>query len=532
MGKSGGSGRLGLLGLLGILGLGTLGTLGSLAPYHVGYGVRVYAQEEIESCFNYYDYGKVQVNLATEKPSYAPGETARVKGTVVNENTFPLVDIVLYAHVKRVNETSFAENGHHLVDRLTLVDNLNFIGGETKWIDADFPIMAEYPNGEYQLQYFIFSKNGFHYAGRPFLEEDAAGYSVFNIAGGNNPIVYFDLENIIVGGEKHTVREGIAEFPARPLLFEIGVADKRVGKEGVSAKVSFYSFEATFQEKVVMEREAGVGSGKVEAVFLPPGPGAYELLAEIEGPVKTMLKYRFAVEGEEVRGLRMNDVGVTDFPAGTDGRAWVCFHSPTNKNAPETSVTLSVLDSGKNVVAAKSVRGSFPPEVQAISIPLGSLRDLRDFRVRAEFREGTRQKLAHLGGQGGRVVEVHYDCERFGGSVVDLAVGEGGGLAIGGVNVCGERVEEGGYIESIKVKDRAGEVVKEAYNRTFAEAGDFNLAGLPGGDYSVEVKSGETVKTLGVTVEKKRNYLLIILGTLGTLGTLGIGYYVWRKMRE
>jgi hypothetical protein len=96
---------------------------------------------QLESCFAYYDYGKIQTNLATEKNSYSRGEIVKIRGTIINNNNFPLVNLVLYAHLKRVNNTtSFNQNGHYLVDRLTLLENLNFLPGETKAINVNFPI--------------------------------------------------------------------------------------------------------------------------------------------------------------------------------------------------------------------------------------------------------------------------------------------------------------------------------------------------------------------------------------------------------
>ena len=125
---------------------------------------------EVESCFSYYQYGKVRVNLATDKARYDAGDQARVIGTLLNDNTFPVLDGILFAHLVRINSTgTFAQSGHFLVDRIQLLTDLNFLPGESKTVKLDLPILKSYQSGEYQLQFFVFSKEGFYYAGRPFV---------------------------------------------------------------------------------------------------------------------------------------------------------------------------------------------------------------------------------------------------------------------------------------------------------------------------------------------------------------------------
>ena len=84
----------------------------------------VSAQEtKIESCFGYYQFGEVKVHLNTKKTSYGIGEKIELLGAVVNKSALPLLNITVYAHLKRINEQSYPENGHFLVDRLTLIQN-------------------------------------------------------------------------------------------------------------------------------------------------------------------------------------------------------------------------------------------------------------------------------------------------------------------------------------------------------------------------------------------------------------------------
>ena len=51
----------------------------------------------LESCFQYYDYGNIRAQLSPEKSSYSPGEPVKIWGSIVNNNTFPVVDTVCHS---------------------------------------------------------------------------------------------------------------------------------------------------------------------------------------------------------------------------------------------------------------------------------------------------------------------------------------------------------------------------------------------------------------------------------------------------
>src|SRR3989344_2979471 len=154
-------------------------------------------EAELESCFKYYDYGKVKVDLSSDKANYKRGENAEVIGTVRNLNSFPVRNAILYAQLKRINQNEdFSQNGHYLTDRITFIKNFNLSPSEDKQIKLNLAISEGYPGGDYQLQYFVFSDAGFNYAGRNFLEEDNAGTTNFSIDNPERSLIYFDPNSI------------------------------------------------------------------------------------------------------------------------------------------------------------------------------------------------------------------------------------------------------------------------------------------------------------------------------------------------
>lgn len=443
---------------------------------------------DLESCFAYYQYGKVSVNLTAVQSAYSPGETGEVRGTIVNTNTFPLRNAMLYAHIRRVNTTStFAQGGHYLIDRLTLVKDLNLLPGETKSITAQFPLKKTYPAGAYKLEYFIVSENGFHYAGRPFLEEDIAGSSLFDVRNADDPLVFFDVSKLEVNGETHHFRESITAYDADKLAFQLSILDRRDVKTDLPVTVSYYAFEDTLEAYQVSTKQVVIPKGKttVSDTFTPPYTGAFVMVASITEPYATEIKYRFAKKGTLSHELRINDMGVTDFPASSSARAYVCIHSPARENTPQTTVTLQVLDANMKVVTEKKHTGSFTGALQALSVPLSLLPALDNFSVKAvvAWKDGTENKT--------KEIISHYDCATFQGSTTKIDARYDSNrrlLSIQPMGICTQAPTSNSVVESVRIVSEEGQIVKELYNKQLPV--EVTLTDLPGGTYTAEWKNG------------------------------------------
>lgn len=493
----------------------------------------------LESCFDYYDYGKIQAYLTADQESYASGGKVTISGTIVNNNTFPLADVVLYAQLRRVNETeTFTQNGHFLIDRLTLAENLNFLPKETKSINVTLPILSTYPDGTYQLQYFLFSENEFHYGGRPFLEEDTAGYSTFNIASGVKPEVYFDIDSLQVNGTAYPIRGITSEFDQDPITFKVNLIDNRKDKNEIPVEVKWYKFTDSSEEELISTSQIEVSKEKgfVQTSFTPPYPGAFVLYLEIKSPVRSLFKYRFAKKGNAPSTLRMNDLGVTDYPASEGSKAYVCFHSPTYNSTKETKINLSILDKAKQEVGSTSYTGKIDGDIHAISMPLLPLKGANDFWVKGVFINTEDNKII-------RTVETHYTCSKFSGSLADIRLlytpSSSNAVSIEAADGCGAKMSQGGYIESIRIT-KGGVIKKELYN-VDASVDKISLDGLPAGTYQAEVKSGKLSRVMDITISSQAkkasqeqnlpSLIPKIVLTIGFALMIGALIFIWKKYR-
>jgi len=487
-------------------------------------------QVELEECQKYYQFGEVKVNLNTKRTSYTRREKIEVFGTVVNENTFPLLNIAVYAHLRRINEDTHLENGHFLIDRLIIAQDLNFLPKETKELSADFEVKNIYPQGKYQLQYFVLSKEGFYYSGRPFLEEDFAGVTNFEIKNTIAPQVYFNLNSLILNGNPQKIREYIPIFSQgeNPLI-EIALKDLRRERGDLLIIYKWYRWDDAFEGNLVETgREFTFADQEpiFQTVFDLPDPGAYVLLLEMNDLTRSLFKFRIARRGEKADKLRMNDLGITNYPIDAKkDRAFVCFHSPSEENSPQTRVALSLLDQKGQVLEKKSIEDSFSSEVTAISIPLTKLSDKLNFSIEADFQNLENPSLSQK-------LKYDYDCHLFDQSLTSLSANyQDNVINLLPTNLCGNQVG-GAYAEKLIIY-QDGQIQKEEYNLKSIPS-EIDTFDLSDGDYRLLVKSGEIEKemefSVGETKEltvkepmaKKGYWWLIILGGLFLISLISL----------
>jgi len=475
----------------------------------------VIAEEvELEECLKYYQFGEVKVNLNTKKTSYSLGEKIELLGTVVNKNTFPLLNITVYAHLKRVNNETFLENGHYWVDRLVLAQDLNFLPQETKELSYVFDMKNNYPQGQYQLQYYVFSKEGFYYSGRPFLEEDFAGVTNFEIRDTVAPEVYFDINNLTLNGNSQKVRDYIPIFDSgdNPVI-SVSLQDLRSQKNDLQGVLKWYRWDDSFEENLVKAVNFPITSNNqtpiLQTIFDLEEPGAYLFYLEIDNPIRSIFKLRIARREEKANRLRMNDLGITNYPVNfQEDRAFVCFHSPSEENAPLTRVTLSLLNQQGQILETKSIEDSLTSEVMAISIPLTKLADKLNFSIEADFQNLENPSLSQK-------VRHDYDCHLFDQSLNDLSIDyQNGEISLQSTNLCGAQVSSA-YAERLIIY-QDDQIKKEEYNLS-AIPSEIDTTDLADGKYKLIVKSGEIEKEMEFEVGgakeeiiKKRNWFLIV----------------------
>lgn len=462
----------------------------------------VSAQDEakLEDCFDYYAYGNVKVYTNTEKSIYQKGEKIKIVGQIVNHNTFPISDLTIMAQLKRTNQDVESEknNHHYLIENNFFTkEKINILAGEAKDFDYEFKLDNDLLFGEYQIHYYVFTSQGFHYSGRAFLERDMAGITVINY---HNPTqttqAYFDINNFKVDNNLQALaKQPFNIFQTNALSFSVPILND-TGINNLKIKAKLYSFESTFNELLLEEKNLTVVNNLATANFNFDKNGAYVVKFDLDKPNQSQLKFRFTIESEALPNdltLRINDLNITSYPLNdlSQVKAYTCFHSPLSlANTKPTDLTLQVLDKNKNVVDQIKNTNQFPPDVLAISLPLTKLTTPNDFYLKSitKDKDKTDEKLVHFTNQTFRDSPAGFVLEPQ----------EGGKVRIYAYNHNKEKLKSG-FIESLKIRDeKTDKIFFEKYViEEFPQ--EFDLSDLPNGDFKAIIVSGNSV------IDKKVN---------------------------
>ena len=372
-----------------------------------------------------------------------------------------------------------------------------------------------------------------------FLEEDFAGVTNFEIVNTITPEVYFDLNSLTLNGNLQKVRQYIPIFnPGENPIIEVSLRDSRSQKSDLQGVFKWYAWDDSFEENLIKTEEFHISSNQApvfQTVFNLPEPGAYVLLLEINNPVRSLFKFRIARRGEKADRLRMNDLGITNYLVDPQkDRAFVCFHSPSEENSPQTRVNLSLFDKNGQVLEQKTIENSFGGEVMAISLPLTKLADPLNFSIQADFQNLENPSLSQK-------VRREFSPDLFDKSLVDLdvtydpsAVG-GPKLNLSAINLVDEVIADAPLERLVIYQD--GQIKDEQYNLDSIPA-EYDLSKLSPGNYKLLVKSGSIEKEMEFEVGgfqeekvKKRNWWLIILGVVFLTGLISLIVFFRRKRK-
>lgn len=304
---------------------------------------------------------------------------------------------------------------------------------------------------------------------------------------------FFDIDGIRIDNQLKTLRGLTYESSEKTIGIDIPINDSRETKSPLSVGIKFYSFEDSLENRLVSQTRATLedSSQPLHVDFTPPEKGAYVMVVELESPVRSMFKYRFAAIAENKKpAIRINDIGATSFPSTANGRAWVCFHSPTNELSPNAKVVLSVLNSNQDVLEQTSITDSFSPDVYAISVPLTKLGQSSNFWVEAQLINTEDEKQ-------NQTVKIHYNCSKFTKSLKDFSVtyieDEPPLILIEGTDACGNKFQ-GGTVNLIRIIQNG--VTKKEETNVSGLPYTVSLDGLPSGTYTAQVLMGETTKKI------------------------------------
>ena len=164
-----------------------------------------------QSCFDYYKFQSVEIDLHGEKQVYKAGEGAKFIGSLTNKNSYPLVGGSLILRISKLDPRS--QIGNDIIEEWTAKDNLNLMAGEKQFVSFAHQLPSGLPTGTYVLTSYFLTQNKFNISGLSFTDDIYGGYATFTVEGRSEKAIKFDRAGIKVNGENYRIFGFLPKIP-------------------------------------------------------------------------------------------------------------------------------------------------------------------------------------------------------------------------------------------------------------------------------------------------------------------------------
>lgn len=313
----------------------------------------------VASCFDYYKFQSVEIDLHGEKNIYKAGEGAKFIGSLANKNSYPLVGGSLILRISKLDPRS--QVGNDIIDEWVAKENINFLAGEKQFVNVSYQIPSGLPTGTYTLTSYFLTQNKFNISGLSFTDDIYGGYATFTVEGRGEKILRFDRNGVKVNNEPYRIFGFLPKiFPENEKTISVSVPLRNDTAKVLDTSVSYalYAWDGMDKENLIKSWSESVklltGSQKTLSfgLALDDRPVYFVKIKAEAGDQKSEIHIRFVKEGFRPR---LNDVGITKFPLASDDKAaiFACYHNTTDEVGSGRLEMALKTPSGKTITEAK-----------------------------------------------------------------------------------------------------------------------------------------------------------------------------------
>ncbi len=376
---------------------------------------------EIASCFDYYTFGNVDINLSTDFSSYENNRPALIRGTITNKNTYPLVGLDIKARlVKDIPSPDYFRSDIIVLDEFDIVDNITLDANAELDVSSSLLLPLNTPSGEYQLFLYAVEQDRFNMSGLSFTNDIVASKLSFTVSGTRPDHVYLDQTQITVGDQPHNVMAFMTQHkPNTQVPVKIPLYNPDSENVEMTVTYNLYSWdsanpsnrlETKTEQVIVPANEEVLLTYIVENTSLP----VYYLSIQAEPTVKTknesvfkqktVSNIRFAID--ELSKPRLNFVGVNSYPLkkNTEATLVTCFHNTSNSiDLNNTRIETIVYDQDNKEISRIEYLGKIVPDISAVIQKFTPTKDIVSFNVVSKMYDKNNQLIDS--------VDKKYDCK-------------------------------------------------------------------------------------------------------------------------
>ncbi len=317
-----------------------------------------------------YEFQSVHVNVGPQNKTYQAGDSVEFKGTLINDNDYPVTDGTVFARVGKINP-NYVTDGHNTVAEFVALSGISIPENASVPAIFTWTIPKNLGAGNYRADYFFSVGNKYNLGGLPFTNEIVVGFSDFTVQNIETTQFVLDRTATLVNGEKYfhvgnwplvaqtdkvTVTQPLQNLLDKDIALDIAYDlyywDSLNEKDKISTKT----------EKIVVPAKSSVNlTYTIDSLTKPV---YYLKIKASAGDVASIANIRVVTD---VSGARINYPALTQFPlhAGEPVSMFSCFHGISN-DMPAGTLTLELLDRAGKIISSGSYTGDIGTAMSAV----------------------------------------------------------------------------------------------------------------------------------------------------------------------
>ncbi|MEK7514451.1 MAG: hypothetical protein AAB587_01365, partial [Patescibacteria group bacterium] len=358
---------------------------------------QAYAEESQEvSCFDYYQFGSVQVNIATPSGIFS-GTRADFPIVIKNNNDYPIINGAVYVKIFRksgLGQSSIQKNGHDVVDQFVAAKEVTIAANSEITATLFWDVPAGMPTGDYQIAAFFLANNTFEILGLPFTDDITGATRDFKISGELSQRVSLSKGTVSVDGNTFMFA-GMPPFVEKdkPVVIEYDLVSTFANPQKVTVKTTLYYWDASQEKKIIESetKEVAVSSNAPTHLSFTATDSShpvYLLVVESDqNGVKSFLNIRFV--RQEVNEPRVNFLALSSYPLkkGEPTSVFACLHnSGIDPVVSGSELQVTLRDSkSKEILGSFTYIGDVSGNVMARKIDITPSKDIFDVVLEAKL---------------------------------------------------------------------------------------------------------------------------------------------------
>ena len=345
--------------------------------------------EGAASCFEYYRFGSVQVDVSPTLPQTVPGAPMIFKGKIKNANKYPIVDGQVYAKIFYAGKGGDAfshHDGYPLVDFIFVKDDISINAASEQDIAFDWQVPYFAQGGEYNVAMFFTSAKRYSLLGLTFTDDVVGNQTTFKVTSDSvtSPVT-FNKTNVRLNSTEF-------DFAAPPPFFtkdeQVTAFATLVNSSDTERAVSVTWITSEW-DGILKENERKSETVSVqlkphelkEISYTPPILDAtvtYLVAELVDRDTKSILSIRFVRNGIEETALTLPIITTYPITENKENTLFSCANSTNFPIVQGTTITLTLTDTEGNMIESYTYTGDITGDMMGVKksfIPSASYTD-------------------------------------------------------------------------------------------------------------------------------------------------------------